>query len=332
MGKNFGGKNLKIAGKRNRVEKPTTLQELQNMTSLAEQKTMDDQFSPSLPGKNDGSALYYNDFYKKQDEKGRWRWYMRRDEGDLGISGVSMALRKTNKDTGKRQVRVGIENRVALTKAEQEEIGSAQPYLLPDGDLLDKDGMVIQDIKVGRIIYDRMNNGELNTLDPLESQKITDLARERGRRWWSRHFRHAIWREGLKGSDVSIIEALERLLREEGGRKFKPGIRPNKYSMIYMRPGGRSGQVVFVIDYEDTTVDMDVLRMKGLCNWFSPKKCPAICDNDYFETGEYIFMSEELAEKYLTEYGDEMEGLGCDLSRWGAKDFFDAMREDIFKE
>ena len=257
---------------------------------------------------------------------------MRRDEGDLTISGVSMALRKTNRDTGKRQVRVGIENRVALTKAEQEEIGSAQPYLLPDGDLLDKDGMVIPDIKVGRIIYDRMNNGELNTLHPLESQKITDLARERGRLWWSRHFRHAIWREGLKGSDVSIIEALERLLREEGGRKFKPGIRPNKYSMIYMRPGGRSGQVVFVIDYEDTTVDMDVLRMKGLCNWFSPKKCPAICDNDYFETGEYIFMSEELAEKYLTEYGDEMEGLGCDLSRWGAKDFFDAMREDIFKE
>ena len=284
------------------------------MASLTEQKTMDAEF------------------YKKQDDKGRWRWYMRREEGDLAISGVSMALRKTNRDTGKRQVRVGIENRVALTNAEQDEIGAAQPYLLPDGDLLDKSGEVIPDTKVGHLIYDRMNKGKGSKLSTSQAQEIADLARERGRRWWSRHFRHAIWREGLKGSDVSIIDALERLLREEGGRKFKPGARPNKYSKVYMRPGGRSGQVVFVIDYEDTTVDMDVLRMKGFGNWFSPKKCPTICDNDYFETGEYIFMSEELAEKYLTEYGDEMEGLGCDLSRWGAKDFFNAMREDIFSE
>ena len=171
MAKKFCAKNLKIAGKRNRIEKPTTtLQEQKKMASLTEQKTMDAEF------------------YKKQDDKGRWRWYMRREEGDLAISGVSMALRKTNRDTGKRQVRVGIENRVALTKAEQEEIGAAQPYLLPDGDLLDKSGEVIPDTKVGHLIYDRMNKGKGSKLSTSQAQEIADLARERGREW-SRHFR-----------------------------------------------------------------------------------------------------------------------------------------------
>ena len=281
------------------------------MASIAEEKTIDTQF------------------YKKEDNRGRLRWYMRGSE--MPISGVSMAVRRTNRDTGKRQVRVGIENRVALTPTEQNELGDVQPYLLPDGDLLDRDGQVIPDIRLGHIIYNRMNKCEENTLNPQESRKVAQMARERGKRWWSRHFRHAIWREGLKDSDNSIIDALKRLLKEEGGRKFKEDKAPKEYSMIYMRRGGRSGQVVFVVDYEDTMIDVDVLRMRGLCNWFSPKKCPVICDNDYFETGEYIFMSEELADKYLREYGEEMERLGCDLSRWGAMEFFEAMRTEIFK-
>ena len=164
------------------------------MASIAAEKTIDTQF------------------YKKEDNRGRLRWYMRGSE--MPISGVSMAVRRTNRDTGKRQVRVGIENRVALTPTEQNELGDVQPYLLPDGDLLDRDGQVIPDITVGHIIYNRMNKCEENTLNPQESRKVAQMARERGKRWWSRHFRHAIWREGLKDSDNSIIDALKRLLKE----------------------------------------------------------------------------------------------------------------------
>ena len=280
------------------------------------------------------------------------------------ITGVAVMLLKEHPDTGEWLVDIGEENRVVLTKDEVAEIGSHQPYLLADGPLYRPDGTAWDDIEVGRIIHStrfasrwkdqKENRGK--KLDPSEIPQITDeeslavvaKAREYADRFEMRHFKMAVWREGIKlarkgkSGDASLWDAVLRCLKEELYRIPKEGrltdanwyyAVPKNYC-VYKRPGGSSYVIGFKIDVDDTQIDMATIRKKGFCNWFSPKKCPLICENDLFETRNHRFVTQDEAWNILSKFQTTYSAMGCDFSKNGALDFYSAMirpiEEDFF--
>ena len=76
------------------------------------------------------------------------------------------------------------------------------------------------------------------------------------------------------------------------------------------------------------------MRKKGFCNWFSPKKCPRICENDLFETRNHRFVTQDEAWNILSKFQTTYSAMGCDFSKNGALDFYSAMirpiEEDFF--
>ena len=275
------------------------------------------------------------------------------------ITGVAVMLLKEHPDTGEWLVDIGEENRVVLTKDEVAEIGSHQPYLLADGPLYRPDGTAWDDIEVGRIIHStrfasrwkdqKENRGK--KLDPSEIPQITDeeslavvaKAREYADRFEMRHFKMAVWREGIKlarkgkSGDASLWDAVLRCLKEELYRIPKEGrltdanwyyAVPKNYC-VYKRPGGSSYVIGFKIDVDDTQIDMATIRKKGFCNWFSPKKCPLICENDLFETRNHRFVTQDEAWHILSKFQTTYSAMGCDFSKNGALDFYTAMIREI---
>ena len=263
--------------------------------------------------------------FKRCQETGRWFTM-----DGVKISGVALALRQRNPDTQEWTVDICEENRVTLTGDEQDEIGSAQPYLLPDEDLLDKDGEPISTVTIGKIIHKNRNKlNEIEEISEDDANNIVDECRKYTQRFKGRHFKHVVLRERLKKNDISLEDAVRRLLSEEACRKFKQGKGPGKHSLIYVRQGSSSAVITWVVDIADTCLDTVSLKKRGFCNWFSPKKCPEICDNDYFETRNHSFVSMEIALKTLVDFQTTYNDY--DLSRWGGLAFFKALSPYIFE-
>ena len=262
-------------------------------------------------------------------------------------TGVAISLSKLDPDTGKWLVDIGEGNRLVLTDEEKEEIGSYQPYTLPNQALLKHDGTKWDPVVVGRIIYEtkyalrwkgnKENRG--NKLNVDEIPKITDeealavvmKAREYGVRFERRHFKMVWWREGIKlgkDGDTSLWVAVLRVLSEECGRVPKDGhlTTPLQYTHAYIRPGGKSCVLCYNLNVDDTQIDVNTLRKKGFCNWYSPMKCPKICDNDLFETRNHRFVTEDEAWRELSEFEETYSALGCDFSKNGACDMFSSLR------
>ena len=260
----------------------------------------------------------------KSNETGKWV-----TEDGTVISGVGVSMRKFNCDNKTWAVCICKENRVALTREEQGAIGSKQPYLLPNEPLLNAGGLEISILEVGREIYKRI---EGETCSDEKALEVTQKAKELGLKFSNRHFLHHILRETIEKKDTSILDALNRLLSEEFTRKFKDSVQINENTKVYVytRPGGKTGVATFIIDYNDTKTDVDALMNKGFCNWFSPKKVPAICDNSYYETKDHRFVTKEQCWRTLSEFHTVHSELGCDLSRWGALDYYHAMMAYIF--
>lgn len=260
----------------------------------------------------------------KSDETGKWIT----EEGTL-ISGIGVSMRKFNYDSKTWLLSISKENRVALTAAEQGAIGSKQPYLLPNEALLNAGGVEISMVEVGREIYKRIEGVSCTDEKALE---VAERAQELGLKFSNRHFIHHILRETIEKKDTSILDALNRLLSEEFTRKFKDSVQINENTKVYVytRPGGKTGVATFIIDYNDTKTDVDAMMSKGFCNWFSPKKVPAICDNSYYETKDHRFVTKEQCWRTLSEFQVAHSEMGCDLSRWGALDYYHAMMPYIF--
>ena len=260
----------------------------------------------------------------KSDETGKWV-----TEDGTVISGVGVSMRKLNYDNNTWSVSICEENRVALTRYEQGAIDAKQPYLLPNEPLLNAGGLEISMLVVGKEIYKRIEGEYCSDEKALE---ITSGAQELGLKFSNRHFIHHILRETIEEKDTSILDALARLLSEEFTRKFKHNVQFHENSKVYVytRPGGKTGVATFIIDYNATETDVEVMINKGFCNWFSPKKVQSICNNSYYETRNHRFVTKEQCWRTLSEFHTVHSGMGCDLSRWGALDYYHAMMPYIF--
>jgi len=268
------------------------------------------------------------------------------------ITRASISLRKRDPSTGQWMVDIGEETRLALKPSEQ--TLDKLPWLLPDEPLLYPSGDICDDVVIGLIIYKNQYKSEWTDQQKNKGQKLCDeeipaitddealaivkQAREDGVRFGPRHFKIVVWCDEInrmtngKGGDASLGDVVLRVLREKLSRKPKYNwvtttIKP---VLLYKRPGGRSYVVSYVIDLKDTLIDSETIKNKGLCNYFSPRKCPEICLNDLFETRNHRFVYEEDALRELTDFKDKFTELGCNLSQCGALELFEEMRPHIF--
>ena len=127
-------------------------------------------------------------------------WYVNSEKGLLKVTGVAWLLRSKEKYSG-----FCIENRVALTKAEQEEIGDSQPFMLPELTYIST-GFTIEDEVLANMYIHKMNtkgkqilfnNPNTDSYENEINQVIAD-AKERQIRFKERHFPMAVLREAIK--------------------------------------------------------------------------------------------------------------------------------------
>ena len=79
-------------------------------------------------------------------------YYVNSEKGLLKVTGVAWLLR----DSDGKKSGFCIENRIALTKAEQEEIGDSQPFMLPEDTYLPT-GFTIEDEILANKYIEKMN-------------------------------------------------------------------------------------------------------------------------------------------------------------------------------
>lgn len=283
------------------------------------------------------SKITYSDIIYKEDG-----WYY---IGDVKITGVS--IRRTS--NGK--TKVFTENRVAMTKNEQKKLGSKQPYMLPQV-CIGPNGPISQQnardalwehiiVKCREAEEEKTGKGvalmrgmcnPYSEESPVEWEVQKDNESTKEMLYWAtvmrqslyskRHFPMPILREALKKNEHPH-EGLCRLIEEECREELlmHPDIK-----FVYYRTGrcGTTAQIVYDIDDSLVGPNEDANKKRGNCNYFCAKAIPYFGINDYLETRNPVLMSdEEVSEKlknFTRLYGEN--GIGCDLSRWGALAFW----------
>ena len=137
---------------------------------------------------------------------------------NLNITGCAIALFQ-----GTNQVMICEENRVVLSYAEQKELGSKQPFMLPTP-TLDHEGKPIELTRLGRLIHAKMNKKTeiVPNISDKQALEIVAKAKSNHQRFAqnNRYFQHVVLRERFHEGE-SYQDACKRLLREEFYRKFK---------------------------------------------------------------------------------------------------------------
>lgn len=235
------------------------------------------------------------------------------EDGDK-ISGVAVLVRN-----GPDKSDICTENRVALTKEEQKEIGDKQPLMLPET-CIGVDGNVINDNVIFEAIMKKYDDaGKVLKLTPGPPKNLKDKvlmqARSLATIFTERHFPMAILREGIKNLEHPD-KALIRLLKEEHQKKIKSDLIPPRYKFKYKRkPNSKTCVLVYFVQNEHLEPDEYALSKKGKCNYFCAKAIPEICDNDYQETKNHKILDNSEIENILIEFQQKFNQ--CDLSRWG---------------
>tara|TARA_B100000795_G_C22791524_1_gene437200 strand:- start:735 stop:2243 length:1509 start_codon:yes stop_codon:yes gene_type:complete len=243
---------------------------------------------------------------------------------NLNITGCAVCLFQ-----GKDQVMICDENRVALSYAEQEQFKSKQPFLLPP-ETLDQQGNTMDPIQLGRLIYIRKRKIQSNDTKAIQSITKEQAMDEYNQAQLNhtqfsltgRHFQHVVLRERSNKNEAHQ-DVCVRLLREEFYRSFKGSV--PKYDFVYQRAVGSSALLVYLINVDETEINEDILRRKGLSNYFCAKSIPNICDNDYNETRNHRFVTIEQARTELVHFSVTYPNDVYDLNHWGALSLFDAV-------
>jgi len=190
------------------------------------------------------------------------------------------------------QVNICEENRVALTKQEQQNIGGQQPYMLPDI-TLNHMGEPIDALELGRWIHMRKNasaTDEQARVAHANARKNHDAFSNNGR-----HFLHIVLRERKK-TDETDKAVVVRLLKEEYNRMFTIDVPEPDF--LYRREGSKTYQCMYIVHVEST----QILSITRKSNYFCPKALPELCNNDYYETRNHRFMELNDARLELVEY------------------------------
>ena len=245
----------------------------------------------------------------------------------LKITGVAAIER----DTAKGLVSICTENRTAHTKAEQQEFGMPQPFLLPAVPR-DRHGNKIPENKIAEAFLKKMEKkGKEVKLSPeMQDLQVTNTwhlvekvvydAKKRYQQFEHRRFPMIVKREGLKENETPTI-GLVRLLKEEFKKSFKEGVTIPEFKFIYPRRSNTC-LLVYFIETSDLEWNSDALMKAGRCNYFCSHSLPEICDNDYLETRDHFMISITEADKIIERFSVEMNTLKCDLSRWGGDKFW----------
>ena len=245
-------------------------------------------------------------------------YYVNGQSGMLKITGVAWLIRYGNDYSS-----LCVENRVALTKAEQKSIGDTQPFMLDDV-TYDKDGNVIDDSILAKAYLDKMvAKGKVVKLTREvvgeESMliQIASDAKKRKNEFNIRHFLMAVLREGIKGGE-NPFNALKRGIQEECKKRFKAGADEIQHKFVYERRENTCLLVYFVDGYalEDDEV---AISRAGKCNYFCAKSLAGVIDNDYLETRSHEVISNKDIEGHLEAFAEDFgeDGIGCDLKYWG---------------
>lgn len=290
--------------------------------------------------------ITYDDIILKEDG-----WYY---IGDVKITGVSM------RHTSVGKTRVYTENRVAMTKNEQKKLGSKQPYMLPQvcigpyGPITHQEArdalwehMVLkcreaEEETTGKGVA--LMRGMCNPYseeNPVEWEVQNDGPSTKEMLYWAtvmrqslydkRHFPMPILREALKQKEHPL-EGLTRLLAEECREAFKPAAKP-EIKFVYYITSRRGTTAQLVYDIDDSLVNWHhtAIETRGKCNYFCAKAIPYFGNNDYLETRNPVLMTDEEVtaklEEFTQMYGEN--GLGCDLSRWGALAFWKEFNKNL---
>ena len=245
-------------------------------------------------------------------------FYVNTEKGLLKVTGVAWLTRFESMSG------FCTENRVALTKNEQEEIGDTQPFMLPEV-TYDHQGFTFDDSELANKYIQKMkakgksilfNNPNTESLLAEVEQVIVD-AKERETRFKDRHFPMAVLREGVKENE-SPQQALLRGLQEECKLKLIEGVECPQHKFVYERRGSTCLLVYFINDCLLET-DCDAELKAGCCNYFCAKSLDELINNDYIETINHNMLDNGEVERRLEEFEQKFgeEGLGCDLKYWG---------------
>lgn len=275
------------------------------------------QTSPGVPIYGLVSTFGHDDGY----------FYVNAEKGLLKVTGVAWLLR----DSDGKKSGFCIENRIALTKAEQKEIGDTQPFMLPEYTYIPT-GFTIDDNILANKYIEKMNakgkkilfnNPNTDSYESDIEQVIAD-AKERQIRFRERHFPMAVLREAVKKNETPR-DALKRGLREENKLEFIEGVAVPKHKFVYERHNNTC-LLVYFIDYSSLCVNYEAEMKAGCCNYFCAKSLDMgdLIDNDYMETIDHDMLENDEVEKRLLEFEKKFgeEGLGCDLRFWGGLDMW----------
>jgi hypothetical protein len=282
-------------------------------------------------------------------------WYVR----GMKITGVAARLAKTT--TKGRLYDFCKENRVAMTPAEQQVLAVKQPYMFPfetkcaDGRKIFKDEILpMMMTKIDKELdpdkrvamrygclhpYSEDHPVKIDVDDPeiyLDSNGnpsadyLYTAAVMRQHLYRNRHFVHGVLRERFdpkkhQHPDDCVIS----LVREEHHKRFKPEFLANsatfpKHAFIYDRKGtGSTCILVYFLDDKWLEEDEEAKSKRGKCNYWCANDI-GVGDNDYGETDDHEFLSNEEISRRLDEFEKQFgpTGKNCDLSRWGAKEMW----------
>ena len=257
-------------------------------------------------------------------------YYVNGESGMLKVTGVGWLIRD-----GDTHSSMCVENRVALTKAEQSAIGDKQPFML-NNYTRDNEGNIFTNVYLAKAYLDKMTSKGKEvklTKDVFRSvgnvdnemsvlMQIVEDAQKRKKEFKDRHFLMALLREGIKDGEHPM-DALERGIREECKKCFREGIGSIQHKFVYERRGNTC-LLVYFVDADMLVDDHDAISKAGQCNYFCAKSLPGVIDNDYLETRQHEMLPNEEIERRLVDF--EMRfgknGIGCDLKYWGGLDMW----------
>lgn len=238
---------------------------------------------------------------------------------NLNITGVGWLIRD-----GNHSADLCIENRVALTKSEQNAIGDSQPFMLEDK-TYNNIGDIIDDVVLAQVYIDKMTKKKKSikltkdvgdNSEDIIGQVIAD-AKMRADMFRERHFPMALLREGIKQFEMPF-NALKRGIREECKKKFHESIEFIPHKFCYERYKNTC-LLIYFIDVNMLIDDDEAISKAGKCNYFCAKSLPGVVDNDYLETRQHEMLTNDEIEKRLNEFNAKFgeNGINCDLKYWG---------------
>ena len=250
-------------------------------------------------------------------------YYVNGESGMLKVTGVGWLIRD-----GDTHSSICVENRVALTKAEQGEIGDKQPFML-NNYTRDNEGNIFTNVYLAKVYLDKMTSKgkEVKLTKEADNEmsvlmQIVEDAQKRKKEFQDRHFLMALLREGIKDGE-DPMDALERGIREECKQCFREGIGSIQHKFVYERRGNTC-LLVYFVDADMLVDDNYAISKAGQCNYFCAKSLPGVIDNDYLETRQHEMLPNEEIERRLIDF--EMRfgknGMGCDLKYWGGLDMW----------